>query len=287
MIDHARYRRSVKAARSDELLNTYLLRPMAGLIVWSLIPLRVTPNQVTVVSILTGFVAASLYLPEVEGPLVLAGLLVTVKDVLDSVDGQLARATGRFSRAGRFLDSIGDFAVNVALFGAIGWRLWHDHQQQPWWLLAALVGFLGTTLRISYHVFYQVSYLHLEGEYTNNRVTEEITEQDLNEGPQTLMLHRWFLALYGWQDRVLLHLDAWCGRDLLKRETQEEWYSDPVALRLSSFLGIATELFLLMLWTVFNSLETYLMIVNLGAMNILLAFCVWHRRVVLRRILAR
>ena len=58
------YRDSVKSDKSDELINTYLLRPIAGVIVWALYYTPITPNQVTIISILSGIIAAFFYLKE-------------------------------------------------------------------------------------------------------------------------------------------------------------------------------------------------------------------------------
>ena len=55
------YRNSIKSDKSDELINTYALRPIAGLIVWLLFDTPVTPNQVTLASIISGLAAALFY----------------------------------------------------------------------------------------------------------------------------------------------------------------------------------------------------------------------------------
>ena len=86
---------------------------------------------------------------------------MTVKDLLDSADGQLARARHCQSRIGRFLDSIGDFIVDAAVFGSIGWTLYTVNNDWSM-LLLAFLGLAGITLRVSYHVFYQVQFLHFQ-----------------------------------------------------------------------------------------------------------------------------
>jgi phosphatidylglycerophosphate synthase len=273
------YQRTVKSSLSDELINTYLLRPVAGLIVSSLYRTSVTPNQVTIASTIAGIVAAVLYLNDAAASTAAAGLMVTVKDVLDSADGQLARAKGLYTRIGRFLDSIGDFLVDLALFGAIGWTLFKS-SGDPWMILLAVLGLLGITLRVSYHVFYQTSFLHLEDRYVGNRVTEDITQDDLNGEQLALVLQRIFLSIYGWQDRLMVRLDAWCRGKQSERDVLSRWYSDPVALRLSGLIGIGTELFLLMVCSLFNELRLYL-VLNVLLMNGILFISILYRRFVL------
>ena len=273
------YRASIKSGKSDELINTYLLRPIAGLIVGMLYRTPVTPNQVTIVSILAGLLAAAFYVPGDSSSLVIAGLLVTTKDILDSADGQLARAKNLYSRRGRFLDSIGDFVVNLAVFAAIGWTL-YETTGDSWMWLWAFLALAGITLRVSYHVFYHTSHLHLKGAYQINRVSEDITDNDRRGDRVTLVLQKIFQTIYGWQDRLMLAIDSWCRRGRLDEEFRQRWYGNTLALRLSGFLGIGTELFLLMLCSVVGDLELYT-ILNITLMNSLLLLTITYRRWVL------
>jgi hypothetical protein len=149
-----------------------------------------------------------------------------------------------------------------------------------WMPLLGFLAFLGTTLRVSYHVFYQTSYLHLQKKYNLNRVTEGFTAEDETADPLTRRLQTAFLIVYGWQDRMMVRVDAWCRSEIMS--DQHTWYSDRIGLRLSGFLGLGTELFILMTFSVFNALEGYLY-VNLMAMNALWLACIVYRRVILSR----
>jgi hypothetical protein len=274
----------VKSDISDELINTFLLRPIAHLIVRALYHTPVTPNQVTVASIVAGTIAAMLY--AVAGPVYLpvAGLCMTLKDLLDSADGQLARAKQMYSRFGRFLDSIGDFAVNLLVFAAISMSLFHDSGRSSVFLLG-LAGFLGISLRVSYHVFYQTSFLNLQSAPKVNRITEEIQEGDLVGDRRALRMQRTFLLLYGWQDDLMVRLDRWSMKGV-PETLMKSWYSDRPALVLSGFLGLATELFILMLFSLARRLDLYL-VVNVVGLNTVWALCVVYRKVILTRALKR
>ena len=278
------YKKSLKSSLSDELINTYLLRPAAGVIVWVLYRTPVTPNQVTIASTIAGLVAAGLYLRDQALATAIAGLCVTLKDVLDSADGQLARAKQQYSRIGRFLDSIGDFVVDLAVFTSIGWVLFSSTGD---WskLLLALLGLAGITLRVSYHVFYQTSFLHLEESYQVNRVTEDVTQEDLAGDPLALRLQQVFQFIYGWQDRLMLRIDGWCRAGRTDRDFLMRWYSDPTGLRLSGLVGIGTELFLLMVCSVLNELSLYLLL-NIFLMSGIVLVSVSYRRWYLRTILS-
>jgi phosphatidylglycerophosphate synthase len=276
------YQASVKSDASDELINTHLLRPIAGLLVRALYRTGVTPNHVTLAATASGFAAAALYLQGTPLMTAVAGLCLTGKDILDSADGQLARAKWMFSRAGRFLDSIGDFAVNLAVFAAIAGAM--THGGSGWDIRAlCLCAFLGVSLRVSYHVFYQTSFLHLRNAYTGNRTSEEIRAEDAQEDRLTYVLHRTFLVLYGWQDALIARLDAACrGASARSENADRTWYGDVTGVRLSGFLGLGTELFLLMACSLINRLDLYLWI-TIAGMNLVWGVCLVYRGTVLRR----
>lgn len=275
------YQSSIKSRASDELVNTYLLRPLAGFLVRVLFYTPVTPNQVTLASIVFGVAGAIFLSNETAAATAVGGLLVTAKDILDAADGQLARAKRMFSRSGRFLDSIGDILVNAAVFAGIAVGL--SVRGNAWWIVpGCLLSFLGISLRVSYHVFYQTAFLHQINSYEGNRLTEEFTDEDRQSDSVTRTLQGVFLLLYGWQDRLMSRIDGWSSGGI--REDSPEgraWYGDLTGVRLSGFLGLGTELFLLMLCALADRMGFYLL-VNLVGMNMMWCICIGYRRWVLR-----
>jgi phosphatidylglycerophosphate synthase len=113
----ALFERSVKERPATELLCEYAFRPVAQLVVLLLLPLRVPPPAVVLANAACGVAAAVAIF---RGNLVAAALLLQAKTVLDNADGQLARASGRVSVLGRYLDSESDLAVNAVVFAALG-----------------------------------------------------------------------------------------------------------------------------------------------------------------------
>jgi phosphatidylglycerophosphate synthase len=271
------YTESLKSDVSDEMVNTYLVRPLAGLVVRVMYATPITPNMVTIASTVAGLLAAVLYALNVPMFTIAAGGCLAVKDILDSADGQLARAKQKFSRAGRFLDSISDFVVNLCVMTAIfATRTVTFHNL--WYILLGVLAFAGITLRVSYHVFYQTSFLHLGERYETNRVTEEIRPEDLRADRRTVMLQRIFFGLYGWQDALMVRLDFWSRHGATLTPTQKElWYADSTALRISGCMGLGTELWLLILCSLANWLDRYVWL-NLGVMNGVLVAAVLYRR---------
>jgi phosphatidylglycerophosphate synthase len=269
------YRASVKSRCSDELVNTYLQRPAAALVTYGCAFTPVTPNQLTLVSTLFG--VASAVMLAVDPPmLVAAGACAYLKDLFDSADGQLARATARYSRRGRFWDSIGDFAVNMLLSAGFFFALRHEAMGAAAAFVLSLSAWLCLTLRVSYQVFYQTSYLHLRGTYELNRVSEEVRPEDRAEADRlTLLLQKIFLALYGWQDSLIAGLDA-RSRRRAGNPDDESWYADRTGLRFNSLFGMGTDFVALALCLAAGSVDAYL-IASLGVFNLLWASAIVYR----------
>jgi hypothetical protein len=109
-----------KPIEAEELVDLLIHRPLARALVALLSRTPITPNQVTLLSGLTGIAAgAAVWRGAVWRPGLLWGAaLLLVSVVLDCSDGQLARIRGISSTYGAILDGIADYAVGVAL--AIG-----------------------------------------------------------------------------------------------------------------------------------------------------------------------
>lgn len=264
---------------ADELINIFLLRPIAAVIVWLVYPTRITPNHVTIAAIVMGLTAAYTYSLNTTTAVAIAGLLVTAKDILDDADGQLARAKEMYSRRGRFLDSIGDVVVNLAIFSSVTFVVYQTHPSIVT-IAFGVLALLGITLRVSYHVFYQVSFLHLENKYTLNRITEEITDNDRTGDKVALRLQQIFLLIYGWQDRLMYRIDTWCKGKNFKDTLSPTWYADKFALRLSGLLGFGTEFALLTVCSLANELYLYLLL-NIFLMNGIWLVSIMYRKLIL------
>lgn len=127
-----------KSKPCTELLCEHAFRPLAHLVVLALLPLRTPPPLVVCASAATGLAAA---VALGRGHLLLAALLLQAKTVLDNADGQLARASGRITAVGRYLDSEADLLVDAAVFAALGWLTGRP--------LLAAAGFAALTLVLS------------------------------------------------------------------------------------------------------------------------------------------
>ena len=110
-----------------DVVTRFVYPGLVRVITRRLAPTRITPNQVTAVSMLLSFGAIPVF---AMGHLGLGVVMGLVMSVLDSVDGKLARLTLRVSRTGNWLDHGSDFVyfglwlVVVGLVAGVGAARW-------------------------------------------------------------------------------------------------------------------------------------------------------------------
>ena len=85
--------------------------------------LAVTPNHVTIAAILVGLCAAVLASRGTYAAVALAGVLLELNSILDSVDGELARLRFQYSKLGQWLDNLSDDIVDNAFIACAGYGL--------------------------------------------------------------------------------------------------------------------------------------------------------------------
>lgn len=105
----------------DALFNWRLSMPITRVLARR--SLAVTPNQVTVVSILVGLGAALLASRGGYAAIAVAGLMLQMQSILDSVDGELARLRYQYSKFGQWFDNVSDDVVDNLFVVTVGWVL--------------------------------------------------------------------------------------------------------------------------------------------------------------------
>ena len=184
-----------------------VFRPLAHPLVLLLARLRVPPPLVVVAAGAAGIAGAA---ELARGSFLAAALLVQLKTLLDNVDGQLARLTGRTSAFGRYLDSEVDLLVNAALFAALGWNT-----GQP---AVAVLGFLALTSVLSLN-------------FNAERLSREAGAEPGAEDRGTAALRRIYGLVYAPQDRLAEALVA-----------RRPALAGSVAVSLLANLGMSTQL---------------------------------------------
>jgi len=265
------FEKASKFTREQRFFDiNYCWTPGLGWVVRRLYFTPVRPEVIVLLSLACGILAGWFYACGDYRSSLLGILFIQLKNYLDTVDGHLARAKGMVTRLGRFLDSIADAVAYLCLFTGIAFHLQERGHGADAYILA-YTGMVTGFLLCSLYCYYIVSYKnHLSGEGIN-RTNEDIREEDRAAyrkglaGPALFFLHALYLIIYGWQDRLVSIMDqkmierANRRNPNLPREFMDHcWYGDKTFLARVSPLCFGTQILILSLFTLCNSLQGFL-----------------------------
>ena len=141
----------------DGFYSTFVVRRVSKVLTRGALRLGMSPNSITLVSFAIGLAAAAAFALGSRWWLVAGAILLQVSLIVDCVDGEVARATRRFSALGAWLDASTDRVkeflayAGLAAGAAIG-------GVQLWWLAVVLI-VLQTTRHMSDYDFSRVQRL--------------------------------------------------------------------------------------------------------------------------------
>jgi len=140
-IKHNDYYSSLKSIETENYLDRWLYRPVGFCIAKALCGTCITPNMVTVFSIFVGAAVGPLfYLNNLKINLLGIMLLVSA-NILDCVDGQLARLTGIKSKIGRILDGLAGDIWFTIIYVFLALRLKNEFGTYLFFIPAVISGF--------------------------------------------------------------------------------------------------------------------------------------------------
>lgn len=136
------YKSSLKKIEVEEIFDLCFYRPLAFLFVKAVYRTSLTPNQITVLSLIFGLLGAVSYSFGTHAAYLIGSALCLLYNVLDCSDGQLARLKKNGTAVGRILDGASDYIVTLALYFGIGFGF-ASRSAYPWrmWLLTVAAGF--------------------------------------------------------------------------------------------------------------------------------------------------
>jgi hypothetical protein len=147
-----------KAYQIEEFLDIVFFHPLGYMVAKTAFRLKLTPNQITYVSMFFG-IAGGLMLAKKD--IVYLGFsLLIVSSIFDSADGQLARMTNKGTLAGRILDGlIGYFMFTSAYAGlTILYLSTPGSLGLKFMVPLALIGGINSALQSSLYDFYRTCF---------------------------------------------------------------------------------------------------------------------------------
>ncbi len=154
--------------------------------------LNMSPNQVSIASLVFGVVGGALLYYQNDVTMTVAGsLLVTFAGVLDSADGQLARLSKQSSEFGRVLDGFIDNWVFISCY--ISATLYYVPIYGWWVFVFAVLAGMAQSSKSAIYEFYKSEYMYFGGGFKDAKI----------EYPEDVKKESWKASIMG---RVLLFI---------------------------------------------------------------------------------
>ena len=134
------YEASLKSIETENVIDRIFYRPIGFRIARMLRGTGITPNMVTVVSIFVGAAVGLLFYQDDLYYNICGILLLICANILDCVDGQLARLTGIKSAIGRILDGFAGDIWFASIYVGFAARLSNEYGTNLFFILAVLSG---------------------------------------------------------------------------------------------------------------------------------------------------
>ena len=139
-MDKKEYESSLKSIETENIVDRTFYRPIGFKIAKLLKNTSITPNMITVLSIFVGVGAGFLFYYDNLLYNIGGILLLVCANILDCVDGQLARLTGIKSKIGRILDGFAGDLWFASIYIGFALRLANEYGTYWFFALAILSG---------------------------------------------------------------------------------------------------------------------------------------------------
>lgn len=153
------YEASLKSIETENVVDRIFYRPIGFRIAKLLRNTGITPNMVTIFSIFVGVSVGFLFYPSNLTYNICGILLLIFANILDCVDGQLARLTGIKSAIGRILDGVAGDLWFASIYVNLALRLSHEYGTY-WFFLPAVLSGLSHLVQANLTDYYKTLHLY-------------------------------------------------------------------------------------------------------------------------------
>ncbi len=277
------YKASLKSVEAEEILDLIIFRPISFLVVKLIYNTNITPNQVSIAAMLFGIVSGIFYSFSTYEFFIIAALCFFICNMLDCVDGQLARLKKNGTKIGRIVDGFIDYISSFSIFFGIALALSILTGDIIYsWLLTLAAG-ISKAFQNMFFDHYRNMYLtYAYGKATDVNVEiKEFTDEKerlMKEKGKIIekLLVNIYLKYSIFQRNSTRHIE-------LNVSPEEYKKRNTLLLRMWSWIGSTTHMTLLIAFTVAYRIEWYLIVtITLGNLMFLL---IWLRqRMVLKEL---
>lgn len=252
------FKQSLKTVDSEEILDLYIFRPISFLFVKLIYNTNITPNQISSVALIFGISSGVFYGFHTHEFLLLGSLSFFICNTLDCMDGQLARLKKNGTKIGRVVDGFIDYLTSISVFIGLGIAMTHITGDPTYsWLLTIAAGISKAVQNMFFDNYRNayLEYVYKKASPLEDEIEEYSQEKERLESVKGNHLEKFLISLYLsyciTQKNFTKHIELIV--------TPEEYKSkNKLLLRLWSWIGSTTHMVALIIFSIFNRIDLYL-----------------------------
>jgi hypothetical protein len=274
------FKRSLKTIDSEEILDLIIFRPISFLLVKLIYPTNITPNQISIVALIFGILTGILYGFATPQFFIYASASFFICNTLDCMDGQLARLKKNGTKIGRVIDGFIDYITSISVFIGIGIAM-TTITGEAFYSWALTIG-AGISKALQNMFFDHYRNMYLEYVYHKSSSLEEEIEEYSNEKERLKsisghhiekLLISLYLAYSNFQKNSTNHIQLDVTPDQYKSKNK-------LLIRLWSWIGSTTHMVVLIIFSLMNRIDLYLIVsITLGNL-IFMILLIWQKQVI-------
>jgi hypothetical protein len=278
----------LKSRDVEDPVNLWVHRPLAYAFVAMIYRTQITPNQVTLLALISGVFAGGAFMIGTKTAMLIGGLALWTSAILDGADGILARAKRMFSDVGRAIDGAADGLVGLLTVVPFCYHLWITQHSVLQLVLMPIA--IGTTLcQVYLFDYYKEAFLQHSNPLWNGHPERQ---SDVAARVERLRAENapWYAAVPS-QIYVGLLRSQIRAVTLLNRRGLRHHLTFPVnaesariyrkynwgPMQLWALLSTAPHCYLMSLCAIFDRLEVYLWLRVVVANVLFVWVCIWQR----------
>ncbi|MBK8983141.1 MAG: CDP-alcohol phosphatidyltransferase family protein [Ignavibacteria bacterium] len=252
------FKQSLKTVDSEEIIDLYIFRPLSFVLVKLIYNTNITPNQISIVALIFGIMTGVFYGFATYEFLLLGSLSFFICNTLDCMDGQLARLKKNGTKIGRIIDGFIDYITSISVFIGLGIAMTHITGEPLFsWTLTVTAGAskaLQNMFFDNYRNMY-LEYVYHKAPGLDEEISEYSEEKKRLESVSGKYIEKLLISSYlsysEFQKRSTKHIVLDVTPDEYKRKNKH-------LLRAWSWIGSTTHMVALIIFSIFNRIDLYL-----------------------------
>lgn len=274
------FKQSLKTVDSEEIIDLILFRPVSFALVKLIYNTNITPNQISIVALMFGILSGILYGFGTHQFFVLASASFFICNTLDCMDGQLARLKKNGTKIGRVIDGFIDYITSISVFLGIGIAMTSITGRPLYsWTLTIAAG-ISKALQNMFFDHYRnmyLEYVYHKVSSLNEEIVEYSDEKERLKNIKGKYLEKFLISVY----LTYSNLQKNSTKHLELNVTPEEYKSkNKLLLRCWSWLGSTTHMVLLIIFSIMNRIDLYLLLTITLGNFIFIILMIWQKSVI-------